>query len=276
MSNEFFSSKRFWNYFRFDLKQLWHQNGKVALMLGFLSVICYFIWVAGSLVFTHSWQAPGLMARCTFFGFGALILVFFQTRTYGYLTERKSGSAWLMIPASTFEKWLSMMIVTILVLPIAYIFSYLTLDGIIALLDPTAGQPLLSGSSELIQAGNKAMSAASEEGVQFNFMALSMPVVFQVIGNLLYFLLCGLCFKKWKVAGGIGVLLLVEMLLMPVLSLFFSKNWRPLLDQYGGGNDPELITGWVNGVMNIASGLNIVIAVGLAIAIYFRIKTLKH
>ena len=145
MVNDTFSAKRFGKYFKYDLKQLWHNNGKAAIALGFISVICYIVWVAFSLIFTGVWQAPGLTARLVFFVVGSLILVMYQTRTYGYLTEKKAGQLWLMVPASTLEKYASMMIITIFVIPLAYVVSYLALDSLIGLFDNTSGGPLVSG-----------------------------------------------------------------------------------------------------------------------------------
>ena len=276
MISEKFSAQRFGKYFKYDLKQLWHNNGKAAIGLGFISVICYIIWVSVSLSFTGSWQAPGIAARLAFFYLGALILMFYQTRTYGYLTEKKAGQSWLMLPASTLEKFVSMMIITVVVIPCAYLVSYLALDAIIGLLDPTAGTPIIAGYSEVSEAVNEAMSAADSEGFHFNLAVLAFPVFLQMIANLLYFLLCGICFKKWKIMGGIGVLLALEMVLAPFLTHIAFKYWTPAISNYDYGDDPVLLTGLINSVMNYAIVIDGLLVVGLAIGIYYRLKTLKH
>ena len=193
MVNDTFSAKRFGQYFMYDLKQLWHNNGKAALALGFISVICYIIWVAFSLIFVGTWQAPGLVARLVFFSIGSMILVFYQTRTYGYLTEKKAGQSWLMVPASHLEKFVSMMIITIIVIPLAYLVSYLVLDSLIGLLDKTSGGPLLGGFGSVMDSVDRALSAAREEGFQFSLSAFMIPSVFQFIFN------CALAWTAGKV-----------------------------------------------------------------------------
>lgn len=276
MSNENFTFQRFWNYFQYDLKQLWRNNGKAAILLGFISVICYLVWVVGSLVFTGQWHAPAMAARLVFFFFGSLILMFYQTRTYGYLTEKQAGSAWLMIPASVLEKSISMILITILVIPLAYVGSYLILDSVIALLDPTAGDSLIKAFVPAVGDISNALSAASEEGFQFNLAALAVPFVLQLVADFLYFLLCGICFKKWKIAGGLGVLLGLSVIFTPLITYLSIHVWAPMLSAYGGGDDPTLIEHFTNAALNWGTLANWVIVIGLALGIYYRIKTLKH
>ena len=276
MVNETFDSKRFGRYFRYDISQFWHNNGKAALLLGFLSVITYLLWVGGSLVFTGTWSAPSVAFRLLFFSLGFFALVLYQTRTYGYLTEKRAGQSWLMLPASTLEKFISMMIITILVIPCAYVVSYLALDSLIGLLDPTAGGLILTSANEVMDGIGKGLSAASEEGFQINLMVFILPLVLQFILNLLYFLLCGITFKKWKILGGIGVILGFQMVFTPIMSTFVFKYWTPILESQSFGEDPIQTVAFVNNMVNYATITNAVVLVALAVAIYYRLKTLKH
>jgi len=276
MINETFSSKRFWNYFQYDLKQLWNNNGKAAVLLGFISVLCYLLWVAGSLVFTGTWNAPGLAARLFFFLFGGIFLVFYQTRTYGYLTQKQAGASWLMIPASSLEKFLSMVLLSVVLVPLAYVCSYMILDAVIALLDPTAGDAILSKLGTISGEISNALSAASEEGFQFNLSVLAVPVFLQLIADMLYFLLCGISFKKWKIVGGIAVLMGISMVITPIFSSFAIHTWAPMLSQYGTGDDPTLLMNFLNSVLNWGTVLDALMVLGLAAGVFYRIRTLKH
>lgn len=276
MVNETFSAQRFSKYFKYDLQQLWNNNGKAAVILGFISVISYILWITCSLVFSGSWQGPGVIARLVFFYVGFLALILYQTRTYGYLTEKKAGQAWLMLPASTLEKFVSMMIITVILIPLAYTISYMALDSLIGLLDPTTGGPILAGYSTVMEKVNEGLSAASEEGFHFNLAAFAVPFVLQSLSNILYFLLCGLCFKKWKILGGFGVLIGIEMLIVPLFSHLVFKFWTPALANYDFGDDPVLLTETLNKAVSYGNVFNAVLVVGLAIAIYYRLKTLKH
>ena len=276
MVNDTFSAKRFGKYFKYDLKQLWHNNGKAAIALGFISVICYIVWVAFSLIISGVWQAPGLTARYAFFCLGVTILVFYQTRTYGYLTEKKAGQSWLMIPASTLEKFVSMMIITVVVIPVAYLFSYLALDSLIGLLDHTSGGPLVAGYGVILEKFNSFLSAASEEGFKFNVAAFAVPIDVQFVFNLLYFLFCGLCFKKWKIMGALGIMLAVEAVITPILSSLIFKYWTPAISANDYQGDPAVINDILHQVAIYANVINAVLLIGVAVAIYYRLKTLKH
>ena len=275
MASEIFNGKRFSTYFKYDLRRLWDNNGKAALMLGFISVICYVIWVIFGLVFTKEWSAPTVPARVAFFFVGSVILVLYQTRTYGYLTEKKAGQAWLMNPASAFEKFISMLIITVILFPLAYLVSYFALDSIIALFDKTAGGPLLAGFSQVSDKALEAFSEAREAGYNFNIALLCIPIVLQIIADILYFLLCGISFKKWKIMGGIGILFALLSVTTPFISRL-AVRVSPTMEGLSENPDPTALMGMYNFVMTAGIVLDALIVIGLGVGIYYRIKTLKH
>ena len=272
MINETFSFPRFRNYFVYDLKQLWRNNGRAVIVLGGLSLLSYLLWVTCALIFTHGWQAPTLAARGTIFYIGALILVLYNTRSYGYLTEKKAGSAWLMVPASALEKFISMMIITVFVFPLSYVASYMLIDGVICLIDSTAGQALIGGIGPLTQMISEGLERAGEQGLSFNLSVLAFPVLLQFISNLLYFLLCGICFKKWKLIGAFGILVGVEIVITAVLSIITLGN----VEWYNNLNDVASLESFMNAAMTVAGFINAALVLGLGWGIYHRIKTLKH
>lgn len=276
MVNETFNAKRFGAYFRYDLRQLWRNNGKSAVILGGMSLIGYLVWVIVSLLFTGAWHGPTLVGRFVYFYLGALALVLLQTRTYGYVTEKKAGQSWLMVPASALEKFLSMMLITLIILPLAYVCSYLLLDAVLCLLDSSCGGSILFNFGQTIASVGKDLSALSEEGFQLNLLPLALPLALQLATNLLYFLLCGLCFRKWKIMGGIGVLMLLEAALVPLLSHLVFRVWTPVVGRYDYGDDPARLTEVLNQVFNYGTFINLAVALLLAGGIYYRIKTLKR
>ncbi|MBO4635300.1 MAG: hypothetical protein J5669_08005 [Bacteroidales bacterium] len=264
------------NYFLYDLKQLWRNNGRAVILLGFLSVFTYLVWVIGSLVFTREWHAPTLVARAIFFYVGMFILVLYSTRTYGYLTEKKAGSSWLMIPASATQKFVSMMVISIVVLPLAYICSYLLLDGVICLLDPSAGDSLITGLGPLLSSIGEFTTEADIAGFDINLGLLAVPFILQLISNFLFFLLCGICFKKWKLVGAFAILLVISMVITPITSGLAIHYWAPYIEYISVEDDPERLVSLVNTIINIGTAINTVLVLGLGAGIYYRIKTLKH
>ncbi|MBQ6952848.1 MAG: hypothetical protein IJP81_02940, partial [Bacteroidales bacterium] len=143
MQNEVFNGSRFWNYFKYDATQMVRNHMRAAIGIGLSGLIVYVIVVGFCLLFNGEWTGPGIKARFMVFYVASVILQLYQTRTYGYLTEKRKGSAWLMLPASTFEKWLSMILMTLIVIPVLFLVVSLTTDALVAALDPTVGNSLL-------------------------------------------------------------------------------------------------------------------------------------
>ena len=106
MTNEIFQGQRFWTYFKYDFIQMWRNHVKAAVGIGLAGLIAYFVVVLFNLTFNGTWQGPGIGGRFVVFVLAATALELYYTRIYGYLTEKRKGSAWLMLPASTFEKCL--------------------------------------------------------------------------------------------------------------------------------------------------------------------------
>ncbi len=100
MKSEVFNGSRFWTYFKYDFTQMWRNHMKAAIVIGLAGLIFYIIGIAFNATFNHVWQAPGFRGRMIVFILSAMALQLYQARTYGYLTDRRKGAAWLMIPAS--------------------------------------------------------------------------------------------------------------------------------------------------------------------------------
>lgn len=272
--NDTFSFARFNTYFLYDLKQMWRRNSRAILLIGFASVILYLVYVTLSLIFSHTWHAPGLMARGIVFYVAALALMFYQTRTYGYLTERRAGSSWLMIPASATEKFVSMMLITLVVLPVAFAVVYLATDALIVLLDPTASQPLISSISELSSQFSTAWAnSGAPEALSLNIMIL--PILLQFVTNFLYYLLCGISFKRWKLVSALAVLIGLQFVLTSIIGIVSTQpatmEWLEahFADANMAGQSLTTLFHWIDGI-------NAAIALGLGAGIFYRIKNLKH
>ena len=270
MTNEVFNGQRFWTYFKYDLTQMWRNHVKAAIFIGLSGLILYVIGVSWHALFDHVWMAPGFPARVAVFGIACFALELYQTRTYGYLTERKKGSAWLLIPASTFEKWLSMILMTLVVIPVAFLGTYFIIDGILKLADPTYGQLLLGAASDAVksmQASLVEANATYETSWSLGFMVGPMLVSFSV--NFLYFLLCGICFKRHKILWAFIILFVVSTILSTVTTFLGMESSIELEDF---AQAEEMIRHAIHWV----TGISAVVAVALAGGIYYRLKTLKH
>ena len=144
MKSEIFNGQRFWTYFKYDITQMWRNHVKACIAIGLAGIILYMLYVILSLLLGNGWSGPGLIPRLVVFIIAGTALELYQTRTYGYLTDKRKGSAWLMTPASTFEKWLSMMLMTLIILPGLLMIVYLFTDLLISAIDPTVGQSIIT------------------------------------------------------------------------------------------------------------------------------------
>lgn len=271
MKKDIFDFGRFWNYFQYDLKQMWRNHSKPALFIGGMELILYVVWVLIALVFTGHWTGPVLAARIALLTVAFTILELYQTRTYGYLTDRQKGSAWLMIPASRLEKYVSMMLITLIVIPVLFIVVYLCVDALLALVDPTVGKSILGVAFGGFQELGDFVRIS---GAPVDIFSMGWFCTYWIVGifcNFLYFLLCGISFKRYKILGGIAILFGFSILLSIVAGTTVPTWSENLVTM----SEAEA-TGVVTNLVNWFFWIMVVITVGLGAGVYFRIKNIKH
>jgi hypothetical protein len=271
--NEIFDFNRFWTYFKYDLKQMWRNHSKAAIMIGGASAIFYVIWVMMSLVFTQHWSSPVIYARMGVFMLAFAILELYMVRSYGYLTEKKAGSNWLMIPASKAEKFVSMLLMVCIVIPVLFFVVYFVIDGFLSLVDPTYGQALFTGFTDTYGKLIDGLAAiGAESPIVFTPSSLVFPTIVSVCCNFLYFLLCGICFKKNKLVGAIAILFGLSLVLSILTGLIvphFAANLNYDLDEMQ-------IAAWMTRLMNAAVIISCLLTIGLGWGVWRRIKTIQH
>ena len=275
--SEIFNFQRFSRYFRFDLARMWRNNTKTAILLGCGSIIAVLLCGIGGLLFDFRWHTANDPMRLLSFFLCLGILELLMAKTYGFITDRKKGSDFLMIPASTLEKWVSMMVVCLIVIPVLFLVTYFLVDGFVCLILPDAGHPLfwwtsqgLDASRENFVALNEAL-ASKQLPLHYSLGSVIWPVVISACCNYLYFLLCGLLFKRHKILNAV----LVIMGLSFVLSLIAPHLLGGLAAELAGASETELIT-LSDQVFRGATAITAVLAAGLAAGCYFRLRKLSH
>ena len=270
MKSEVFNGSRFWTYFKYDLTQMWRNHVKAAILIGFSGLILYILGIAFNAVFNQVWAAPGFGARVSVFLLACFALELYQTRTYGYLTDRRKGASWLMIPASTFEKWLSMILMTLVVIPVAFLATYAIIDAILAAADPTYGQLLIGAAKTVISKAQESLAEANDAySTTWNIGVMALPAIIGYVCNFLYFLLCGISFKRNKILWAFIILFITSIALSTVLTLFGLQTHYDIDDLAEAEALIRSVIGW-------STTVSAVLAVGLAGGIFYRIKTLKH
>lgn len=270
MKNEVFNGSRFWTYFKYDLTQMWRNHVKAAILIGFSGLILYILGIAFNALLDGVWAAPNFAARAVVFFLSVFALELYQTRTYGYLTNRRKGAAWLMVPASGFEKWLSMMLMTLLVIPVAFLFTYTAIDGILSLADPTYGPMLLGSAKDALQKVSAALAQANDEySTTWSLGLFVLPMLAGYMCNFLYFLLCGITFRRNKILWAFLILFGASILLSMGTTAFGLQTHYDIEEL----SDAETI---IRSILHWTTFITLTISACFAGGIYYRIKTLKH
>lgn len=274
--NNNFNFGRFGKYFVYDLKRQWKNIGMLVLTFALSPVIFYMLYMFfaalfdGGLMKLFSGMSIGGPSIWVRFGMAAVMIsifvMLFPSRAYGEITDKAKGSEWLMLPASRLEKFTSMMLISLVVIPLVYVVVYFLSDAFVCLLDKSCGDSLMSfrinkeiGSSDFVIPANGLWILAST-----------------IVGNAIVFLLGGLIFKKWKVVGTVLVLFALQMVFSGLLSVFITNAD---LDWWGNWftdwkiRHADSIDIWLNAFINF--WLLLILAI-CGTWSWFRIKRLQH
>ncbi|MBR5660094.1 MAG: hypothetical protein IKW99_00915 [Bacteroidales bacterium] len=275
MSNTF-NPSRFGKYLVYDLKSRWSENRAFMILWVIFPVICYSVWVFFTVLgngFSSGFSDfhvghPSIATRSGIFAMvSILFMIFYPSKAYGFITEKAKGSAWIELPASRFEKYLSMMLITLAIIPIIFFIGYLFFDWIICVADKGCGASLVSAWLDNLP--------SEEDGVMVWGYG-TWGLVSLILQTASVFLLGALIFKKAKVSRTILALFVVFMVFFALSALIFSHI---NLDSFGERmrawvmDHIDSIDTWINFWGNIELA---VIVIGLGIWSWFRVKNIQH
>ena len=267
---EIFDFKRFGRYFRYDLSHAVSNYWMTAIILGLMPVI----WFLLRFFFKIISGEPGFSGddMYTIWPYITMIVVCmsFGPRVYGKLTEKKTGSDWITIPASAEEKTLSMLIITCIVLP-ACMYALCVLGNILTPSILRDAKSVLPFSKGLFNTG---LVDLRQQGVGGNFFNAPLIIWLNWCQQILFFTLGALCFKRNKVGKTILCLVGFGMLMSGLTMLIFhTTNFNnETLSNLFGDFDADRAQFWINLALNAIYTVVFVVLIG---AIYARIKTLK-
>ncbi len=275
-TNEYFNIKRFGTYWVTDLKACINQYGLALLLIGFIGVIAYLIVGIFTLIFSGSWYSIGEVGWLSMLWVGFIILVMsMSVKCYGQITDKRAGSLFLSIPVSTFEKYLSMILNIGIVLPIAYAIIYLISNLLVSFIDHNTIR-LIFESNLLNMPGFNEMNNVNAY-YDVSYFVNPWTMVDDILAAAYTFLFGAILFKKNKVVYTILCLLALGMVVSSIAGPFFIEYVKDI-DAINPSEDQMLLLiGDTMDTMKIIDIISdIVILVGLNIAIFFRLKTLKH
>lgn len=246
--NEIFNFRRFGQMLAVDFRRIVRYYGLSFLILCFAEAIIFFMSFGIMRIFGETVNMDTSL-RMTIFVICVIVLVLnMPQKCYGFITDRSKGSAYLSLPASTFEKFLSMLIFTI-GLSILFIIVAWAVDNVLCNCFPNYFTDLDS---------NQIRHTPMKIGYDINELlplAMGVPV----------FLLGALWFKRGKAAKTLLCLLAVGLIIYVLGQLFNIGIAESAQGQIAniGANDP----------INI---LSILLKVTVLVLIYLRIRKIQH
>lgn len=270
--NNVFDIKRFGRYLAYDLNNARNTFGVSALTIGLLPLIVLLFNTLFGLVFTGSVPEVAFPVKVAILVFSFIIVAISgPVKLYGHITERRSGSDWLMIPASSFEKFLSMAIMLCIVLPVVVLglFSVcdILLDWIVPIYGDSVVRQLGGGISQFLTNGNDLGLLYFTKGGTIASTWMSWCT------SVLPFALGAIIFKRGKAAKTILCLIGFNMLLSLIAAVVFKSFDFSGFESFLENLTSEKAAFWANFLINT---LFLVVVGGLLTGLYFRVRTIKH
>ena len=254
----------------------------LGLTLVILLAIPVVIWLISNL--TPGDEPIGSFSRISLIdSLKMLVLVFAPARLYKHCNDQRKGIGYAMLPASTLEKFISMVFYCVVVAPVVYIAGALVVDTVLAVFKgPYEGFAIKNYFNDFAQINN----AFSENNLIFDE---SWPLLFNSISPT-YIALLGICghlatssifmfgnmiFKKHKTSKMIGILILLFIIFM-IIFINYVTNHETIFNNMNEENSSEIIKRLIHITMNVALYAEIIVSAVLLWGTYHKIKTQKY
>lgn len=273
--NKVFDIKRFGNVLLYDLRRVQSNYLINGLIVGMLPAIFFAFTMAFSFIFTGEPTKLFSYGTIVPVAIGAMIglLVTFPVKVYGEITDKRYGSSYLMLPASTLEKTLSIIAMTCVVAPVFVIGLFMFSDWLMSLCFGTwYGDSIIGHYAQFRR-------ALAEETSGVLNLRLGGILYVDVCESMLSFTLGAIYFKKSKAAKTILCLMLASSIVTSALVLIVGHYHTGISDFVENcfRHDPATVIDSVSLGVNIAiNAWYIFLFVLLTGGIYLRLKTMKH
>ncbi len=266
-----FNINRFGKFLAYDLNNTWNQYGLSLLLIGLAPTIFVFINYVMHAVFSGSESSfPfGLGAFLTTAAIAVMVAIIAgPQKIYGHVTDKRAGSDYLLVPASTFEKFSSMMVNVCVVIPVVLFVLFGLQYAAFKICLPSFN----GGLSEIF---DKMHNLTRQDDLHVSDFSLFMGSWAVWTQNILIFTLGAIFFKKSKapktILALIGLSFVFSMLTAGLFQIIDADSFEELLKRMF--DTPESVQHFINWFINI---MLIVPNAILMALIYLRLKTIKH
>lgn len=137
-----------WRYFLHDLKISWSRSRMITLTMAMYPILNFLIYAyMGHLKQDPYWQIDTYSINWTYEGIAILYFLLVPITCYGRYTEKTEGTGFILLPASHTAKFTSMTVISVIILPLIFILTFMTADYLIFLAAPerfSGEMPLVS------------------------------------------------------------------------------------------------------------------------------------
>lgn len=289
MNNDVFNMNRFGRYLVTDIKNAIARYGISLLVIATISLTGYLLTGFFTMIVGSGWHSLGEVGRSMMMGITFFVLsITAPAKIYGFFTDKKEGSSFLMVPASSLEKTLSMILVCCVIVPLAFFAVYFSLDQIICWFDRSCGSSiimLISNGQTMLTDALQKISLETDSFVP-DYSGLISPWLYtdDLAQGFLLFLLGALIFKSSKPAKTIGCLILISIVLSMITTpIVMHGTIERFKEAAASSMTPEELfqsfpfLAWsMKHAVLLDFISDTIVNIGLAIAIYFRVRKIKH
>ena len=265
--SEVFNIKRFWNYFVTDTRNAWNNYGISLLLVAFMPLISFVLVELTSLVANGSLTDFAMPFKVTLAWTCVIVVILsFPVKHYGHITDKRFGSDFVLLPVSVFEKTLSLILVSCVVLPLFFVLVSGSVDLILSTI-PAYGDSLISGVFQLF---DRTAQEFFYSGIEVSRIAAVLQILAMWTSSILFFILGAIVFKRGKLAKTILVAMALSFVVMLLMIATINAFDMPsVLEKLFAVDDLRAF----NVILNICNFVGIAVPMVL---IYFRLRTIKH
>lgn len=275
--NNTFDIRRFGNVVRRDGMSYFSNYGWTLVVLWALPVILWFLTYISMETFDTGVISNRTTTISTLMWLSLMIV---PSRLYKNYNDSRKGVILAMTPASSLEKFLSMILYCVVITPIIYLIGALLIDTVLALkpgTNPYDGFIFSDFFSENYESYREMLSLGDEElnRTIFDHMLSKNHFVYkmlQILGFSSVFMFTNMLFKKRKLSKTIGILTILGIIFSICVVRYiinleynFNANWTD-----------EEITNYVKGVVNYAYNFilysSLISASAFLYLTYYKIK----
>lgn len=276
MNSNTFNCNRFWKVLAKDFRSIWPLFGMTMLIIVLIPtlvwLLCTVLGLTDNIPVLVRWTE--ILLTILFVGCMA------PARIYHHNNLPKEGIYFAMLPASKWEKFLSILVITCVVCPVIALAGGLVIDGLLTLLPFGPYNHWLFGSAEINEMVADLKSYDEANGiVLFERMLQPWYWIIDFLSYFVTFVFTATIFKKHKVLYTILWIWLIgfafELIATPILIAIGinEPNWAFALSEWAQRVGPQTV---VNILFYSSMAWNIVYTVGLGVWAWFRTKNMKY